>query len=91
MGHYMLNATLVTILGGVSVVVAQLPTETIAGDFSKYGISGLLLFIVWWLIAKTIPDISAKHNEAWKDVGDKIDNGTDRMIEAILKNNGPQK
>ncbi len=41
--------------------------------FAKYGNAGLAMFIVWWLVAKTIPSLSKASAEMNESIVDKMD------------------
>jgi len=60
---------LVVLLGSAGIAATELPI----GEWSKLGVSGMCLFLVWWLIAKTLPQRDATHAASMKELGGKID------------------
>lgn len=96
----MINTSLaINAIGGAAsaiagFTVAQIPTETQVGDWSKLGVAGACLMITVYLVTVHIPkilDIGKQMNEAnrqtmekgFTDLGAKIDANTSRQVQMM--------
>jgi hypothetical protein len=71
----------VLVTGSMAIAVTELPIE----DWSKAGVAGVCLFILWWLVAKTIPAIHKTQQETVTDLGERFEKGFDRINQTIEK------
>ncbi len=67
--------------GGL-IAIEGLPLPEPLDLFAKYGNAGLAMFIVWWLVAKTIPSMNREHSESNASLVDKMDELKDEMKNA---------
>ncbi len=55
---------------GLMATAAELPLPQPLSIFAQCGVIGLALFLVWWAMAKTIPEIQRAHTEQLKQLSD---------------------
>src|SRR3990172_6611243 len=53
-------------LGATAIAAMELPID----DIAKLGVSGSCLLLVWWMVARTLPGMSAIQTEALKNLTD---------------------
>lgn len=68
--------------------LAQTPIDvpvvpSVVIEWVKSGTFGIAMFIVWWLIAKTLPAQDAAHVEACKSIADASSKGLSEVKDAI--------
>ena len=74
-----LNIVLAAV-GASGLAIAQaLPLE----GWEKFGVSGGCLFLLFWVITRTIPQMHKDNAEALKHLGDKFDGFTQTVVDVI--------
>jgi hypothetical protein len=73
----------VLVTGSMAIAVTELPID----EWSKAGVAGVCLFILWWLVARTIPAIHKTHAEALDNLGDRTEKSMGEVKDAIDKGN----
>ena len=71
---------LLAVAGASGVAIAQtFPMDT----WEKFGLSGLSMGLLAWVITRTIPQMHKENAEAIKHLGDKFDGFTKTIVEII--------
>lgn len=84
---YKTAATLIVAAASGMGVVAQIPTHDAAGDYSKYGVIGVLAVVIMGLLYHTIPKMLDNHTENSKRIADEVKTGMSEVRESIEKGN----
>jgi hypothetical protein len=54
-----MKGVLVVVLGATALGATELPID----DISKLGVAGACLALVWWMMARTLPEVVKSHND----------------------------
>lgn len=55
---------------GTCLLATEIPLPEPVNAFASMGVAGLSLFLVWWVIAKTIPNMNEQHGQQLKQLAD---------------------
>jgi hypothetical protein len=75
----MTTAKIGVALWGGLYAAEQLPLPEPLDQFAKYGSTGIAFFLVWWMLAKTIPSINKANAESNDKLAEKIDELKDEL------------
>lgn len=71
---------------GALGVVAQVPSQDLpGGDYSKYGIIGILGVTIGILILYGLPTLLASHKENYSRLADEVKDGNEKTAAALEK------
>lgn len=76
-----MKTLIVTIFGGGAMLATALPID----DLAKLGVSGGCLFVLWWTIAKTMPDVAKRQSEALANITSVHGETTDKLCAHLDK------
>lgn len=85
MSPSLLTSVASAMVGATGLIVAQIPTETDLGAWSKLGFSGACLAIALILATKTIPSILKTHRETSQSMREGLDKGFSELKTSIEK------
>lgn len=77
---------------GVCLLAAEIPLPEPLSTFAQAGTVGLALFLIWWIIAKTVPSFIAQlnrmaeaHGQQLKQMQDGFSADLKQILDAIKK------
>lgn len=80
---YRVAAPIVAAAAGGMGIVAQLPTVEVGGEYTKYGVIGILGLVIFFLLQYTIPRIMDGHEKTVNRIGDELKTGMTDITKAI--------